>query len=119
MRSEDSDINRHEMDISASEMKVLQATDPTLREVRIAVKERDSVSGVRFFSRDGLMYRRWIPRDRAGGGLEVKQLILPRSCRHTVMEVAHSIPLGGHLGKNKTTHRILQRFYWPTIYRDI
>ena len=32
------DIERHEMDISAEEMKILQATDPTLRDVRIAIK---------------------------------------------------------------------------------
>ena len=35
------------------------------------------------------------------------------------MEMAHSIPLAGHLGKKKTTDRVLQRFYWPTMYRDI
>ena len=28
-------------------------------------------------------------------------------------------PLGGHLGKTKTAHRIIQQFYWPTIYRDV
>ena len=35
------------------------------------------------------------------------------------MRLAHSIPLAGHLGKNKTTSRVLQRFYWPTVYRDV
>ncbi len=54
VRSEDSDINRHEMDISASGMKVLQATDPTLREVRIAVKERDSCE------RSRILFQRWL-----------------------------------------------------------
>ena len=27
--------------------------------------------------------------------------------------------MGGHLGKKKTTARIQQRFYWPTLHRDI
>ena len=35
------------------------------------------------------------------------------------MEIAHHIPLGGHLGTNKTTNRILQRFFWPKVHRDI
>ena len=33
--------------------------------------------------------------------------------------MAHTIPLAGHLGKDKTARRILQRFYWPTLYRDV
>ena len=45
--------------------------------------------------------------------------MLPRVCHGTVMSLAHSIPLAGHLGKKKTTDRVLQRFYWPTIHRDI
>ncbi len=35
------------------------------------------------------------------------------------MKVAHSIPLAGHMGRDKTTRRILQRFYWPTLFRDV
>ena len=42
-----------------------------------------------------------------------------QKCRDMVMKLAHTIPLAGHLGKAKTVNRILQRFYWPTIYRDI
>ena len=112
-------IERHELDISAEEMKELQATDPTLREARIAVKEQGRGNRAGYFSREGLLYRRWIPRGREQVGSEVEQLILPRRCQQTVMEVAHSVLLGGHLGRNKTTDRILQRFYWPTIYRDV
>ena len=50
--------------------------------------------------------------------LVVEQLILPPKCRRVVLELAHSIPLVGHMGKNKTAQRILQRFYWPTLYKD-
>lgn len=35
------------------------------------------------------------------------------------MELAHSVPLGGHLGKKKTAARICGRFYWPTVHRDV
>ena len=35
-----------------------------------------------------------------------------------VLQLAHDIPLSSHLGK-KTTQRILQRFYWPTIHHDV
>jgi len=51
--------------------------------------------------------------------MAVEQLILPQKCRSAVMSLVHSIPLAGHMGKNKTTSRILQQFYWPIIYQDV
>ena len=35
------------------------------------------------------------------------------------MELAHEIPLAGHIGKEKTRCRILRRLYWPTLYKDV
>lgn len=95
----------------------MQCTDPTLRDARIAVKEHMSEEKTTgFFSREGLLYRRWIP---PRGGEEVEQLVLPKVCRTTVLELAHSIPMAEHLGKEKTTKRILRQFYWPTLHRDV
>ena len=118
-KEKDDSIVRHKLDISSEELKVFQATDPSLRSARIAVKTQESMEGTGFFSRDGLLYRRWLPPGRNGKELMVEQLVLPRRCRETVMRIAHCIPLAGHLGKDKTARRILQRFYWPTIYRDV
>jgi cyanate lyase len=44
----------------------------------------------------------------------VDQIVLPLDYREKVLELAHTIPLAGHLGKKKTTDRVVQRFYWPT-----
>ena len=49
----------------------------------------------------------------------MEQLILPLQCRKTTLQLAHDIPLAGHMGKEKTARRVLQRFYWPTLYRDV
>ena len=49
----------------------------------------------------------------------VDQIVLPKQCRREVLQLAHSIPLGGHLGKKKTAARVMQRFFWPTLYRDV
>ena len=51
--------------------------------------------------------------------MAVDQLVLPLQCRDTVLNLAHSTPCAGHLGKDKTTNRILQRFYWLTVHRDV
>lgn len=109
---------RHVLDISVEEMKSLQEGDPSLEDIRKTVKVREAKSGVGFFRKSGLLYRRWLPK-HGGDEMSVEQLILPQRCRSSVMSLAHSIPLAGHMGKNKTTSRILQRFYWPTVYQDV
>ena len=47
------------------------------------------------------------------------QLVLPTQCRKAVLQLAHEVPIAGHLGKHKTAKRILRRFYWPTLYKDV
>ena len=49
----------------------------------------------------------------------MEQLVLPKECREEVLKLAHTIPLAGHMGKEKTARRVLQRFYWPTLYADV
>ena len=108
--------DRLDMDISSTMLKELQATDPTLKKIRDSVS---SEFGVGFYFRDGFIYRRWILAGREGDAAAVEQLVLPQKCRRTVMMSAHSIPMAGHLGKDKTAKRVLQRFYWPTLYQDV
>lgn len=35
------------------------------------------------------------------------------------MRLAHDVPTAGHLGVTKTKDRVLQRYYWPGIFKDI
>ena len=46
-----------------------------------------------------------------GEGKAREQLVLPKLCRAMVLRVAHSIPLAGHLGMNKTAQSFRQRFF--------
>ena len=71
-----------------------------------------------FYEKDELLYRRWIPPYRSDD-MAVELLILPVQCCHGVLQLAHTIPLAGHLGKDKTAQRILQRFYWRTLYKNV
>ena len=59
---------------------------------------------VKFVVREGLLYRQW----KLLGGKEdiVDQLVLPVQCRCTVLEMAHKLPMAGHLGTKKTLDRI-------------
>ena len=110
----------HHLDISAEELKILQETDPTLKEVREAANgHHPSKAGVGFYREKGLLYRRYVPPGKDMEDMAVTQLVLPLQCRQTVLKLAHEIPLTGHLGRDKTAQRILQRFYWPTRYKDV
>ena len=79
------------LDLSPEELQRLQETDDTLERV---------VEGDRVFRRNGVLYRRWVPRGQPEEAV-TEQLVLPKQCRRTVLQLAHSIPLGGHLGKKK------------------
>ncbi|KAL2095474.1 hypothetical protein ACEWY4_010193 [Coilia grayii] len=48
-----------------------------------------------------------------------KQLVVPKEYVPKVLYLAHSHILGGHLGREKTYERILDRFYWPGVKRAV
>ena len=97
-----------------------QGDDDILTSVlKAAVGKTDSEpDGTGFFERDGPLYRRWVP---IGECMERHrdQIDLPKKCRLTVLHLAHTIPFTGHLGKKKTAMRVLNQFYWPTLFRDV
>jgi len=51
--------------------------------------------------------------------MAAEQLVLPLQCRETLLKLAYEILLSGHLGKEKTSRKVLQWFYWPTLHQDI
>ena len=105
--------------VSTAKLKELQLNDITLSKVR-QTANNDVASSIDkpYYWQDGLFYRQWRPY---GGETDivVNQIILPQHCREKVLSLAHSIPMAGHLGKEKTRKRIMQHFYWPTIYKDV
>ena len=120
-RAEQAQATMRELDFSADKLKELQRTDSTLEAVRKSARGLGEPSTARpgFFQRDGILYRRYVPRTGDTEHGVIEQLVLPTPCRKAVLSVAHSIPLAGYMGKNKTALRILQRFYWPSVFRDV
>ena len=107
------------VNISATKLRNLQDEDNTLVQARLVADGQPStVAGCGFFRRDGLLYRRYQPPGTSGVDDTTEQLVLLLQCRPAVLQLAHDIPLAGHLGRRKTTSRIL-RFYCPGIFRDV
>uniref|UniRef100_A0A1X7U211 RNA-directed DNA polymerase n=1 Tax=Amphimedon queenslandica TaxID=400682 RepID=A0A1X7U211_AMPQE len=107
---------RQDMPSGQEELKKLQSEDETLEKIRkLAEGTEEDQQGARFEKQKGLLYR--VIRRREG--IERKQLVLPRECRKEVLRIAHTIPMGGHLGQRKTTARISERFFWPGMIQEI
>ncbi|XP_078000635.1 uncharacterized protein LOC144453240 [Glandiceps talaboti] len=97
----------------------LQEEARTLSGIRDRVVEGDEIDSSRscFFKRNGLLYRKWSSRYKQDKIFE--QIVVPKSCRLAILQLAHDIPLAGHLGTEKTKDRVLQNFNWPGIFSDI
>ena len=50
-------------------------------------------------------------------GQAVSQLVVPKSRRRQVLEVAHDTH-GGHMGAKRTQERIAYTFFWPSLKAD-
>ena len=47
------------------------------------------------------------------------QIVVPRIYRPEILNLAHDTPMSGHLGINKTYHKILNHFHWPGFKSDV
>ncbi len=122
------------------ELRAAQLADPVLRKavewleqgVRPEAKEVATASTelrsfwaqwARLELCQGVLYRRWeedtteeetTARDRGS-----KQLVVPQSLTHDVMQNLHNGPAGCHLGIAKTLAKIRQRFFWYGMSNDV
>ena len=52
-------------------------------------------------------------------GKSVGGRVVLEALRAIVLHLGHSIPWAGHLGREKSERRIVNRFYWPGFHKDI
>ncbi|KAJ8036166.1 hypothetical protein HOLleu_20053 [Holothuria leucospilota] len=74
-----------------------------------------------FYLKNNILMRKWRPPDAL---LDEEwriyhQIVVPRTYRREILSIAHEMPFAGHLGVNKTYHRILNHFYWPKLKSDV
>jgi hypothetical protein len=63
---------------------------------------------------DGLIYR-ILKRQ----GKEIHQLVIPKPLRSEYLMQIHDSLSGGHLGFNKSYDKLMNRYYWPGMYKDL
>ena len=67
------------------------------------------------FKKDGI----WMFRLQRTGRMPKEVLILPKDLRDMVFQAFHTHMFAGHFGAEKTTMKILENYWWPTITADI
>ena len=87
-----------------------------------AVNETDLAQDpICFYIKNGILMRKWrspeIPADDEWAVYH--QIVVPKIYRSEILSVAHENPMSGHLGVNKTYHKILNHFYWPGLKTDV
>ena len=65
--------------------------------------------------KDELLYRKWL--DKAGR--EIDQLVAPQEIRRKIFTELHGQRYAGHLGRDRTTSAVRNRFYWPNMGKDL
>ena len=110
-----------ELKATPKELREWQQKDKCLERVRDraqgAAEETDEP--VCFYYERGILYRGWQPDKQDGQVKACQQLVLPKQCREEVLRLAHAVPMAGHLGVAKTKNRLLKRYYWLGIFKDV
>ena len=93
-----------------------QRTDPEISQLLLAAKT-DPQGSSKYCLENELLYH--IERGTKTRPHTKMQLVLPPSFRKLVLQDAHDGFLGGHLGIEKTTDKVMKSYFWPTMLKDI
>ena len=109
--------------VSRSQLYKEQYNDPEilpLLERAFEEKEIDQVP-VCFYVKNGILMRKWQPPDVSAEDEWTinHQIVVLRVYCPEILNLAHETPMSGHLGVNKTYHKILNHFYWPGLKSDV
>ena len=109
--------------LSKSQLIQEQQTDPEISKLIFRALPKDEISQVpmSYYIKNGILMRKWRPYDVPADDewAVYHQIVVPKSYRHEILSIAHESPMSGHLGINKTYHKIINHFYWPGLKSDV
>ena len=109
--------------LSRSQLCKEQHGDPEISPLFERAFNENEISQVPvcYYVKNGILMRKWRPPDvSAEDEWTVNhQIVVPRVYRPEILNLAHETPMSGHLGVNKTYHKILNHFYRPGIKSDV
>ena len=109
--------------LSKSQLIQEHQTDPEISKLIFKALPEDEISQVPmcYYIKNGILMRKWRPFDVPADDewAVYHQIVVPKSYRREILSTAHESPMSGHLGINKTYHKISNHFYWPGLKSDV
>ncbi len=101
--------------VDRDQLIAAQKADTSLTPCFDAALDCKKVSEARiaYYYDNGVLMRKGKPEDDYSDCREFHQVVLPAAYCPQVLKLAHENVLAGHLGVNKTFHRITKYFFWP------
>ena len=107
--------------IKTINMRVEQNNDPTLNKI-IQALENPEISDHIWLrkSKNYFLNKDKILMYKHGTNEQIIHLIaIPEKRINEILYNFHDHPFAGHLGIDKTYKKIIERYFWPTIYKDV
>ena len=109
--------------MSRSQLCQEQHSDPEISPLFERALDENEISQVPvcFYVKNDILMRKWRPPDVSAEDEWTinHQIVVPKAYRPEILNLAHETPMSGHLGINKTYHKILKHFYWPGLKSDV
>ena len=109
--------------LSRSQLCKEQHSDPEISLLFDRALDESEMSQVPvcYYVKNDILMRKWrLPNVSADDEWTVNhQIVVPRAYRPEILNLAHETPMSGHLGVNKTYHKILNHFFWPGLKSDV
>lgn len=97
----------------STQIREAQASDPIVQRIRIQLTKGKQGYP---FQVDNAMVHKIIHRS---DGTTLTLPYIPSSLIHQLLKAYHDSPTSGHLGINKTWHKVRDRYFWPNMYKNI
>ena len=109
--------------LSRSQLCKEQHSDPEILPLFERALDENEISQVPvcYYVKNDILMRKWHPPDVSAEDEWTvdHQIVVPRIHRPEILNLAHETPMSGHLGGNKTYHKIRNHFYWPGLKFDV
>ena len=103
--------------VSREELIKEQLVDSSLKPLFVLASQEKPEDESSYFVQDGLLCRRYVFQKENFTNSFV-QVVVPCKFRKAVLDLAHN-EVAGHTGVRKTYDRIVRRFCWPRLRRDV
>ena len=94
-----------------------QLVDSFLKSLFVLASHRKPEDESNYYVQDGLLCRKYVFQQETFSNSFV-QIVVPCKFRKAVLDLAHN-EVAGHTGVRKTYDRIVRRFFWPKLRKDV